>query len=313
MTNAIVSKNSTAIASGNVITENLYSRFIEYLDAKPKTVQTYTRALKQFFNWMSANGINQPRFEDVKRFRDEIAADHKPTTVQAYVFTVRRFFDWTESEGIYPNVAGKLKGAKLNREPKKDYLTSDQVKTILSGMERDTVAGKRNYAIMVLMLTGGLRDIEVNRANVEDLRTLGANTVLFLQGKGRDEKAEYVIVPAQTEAAIRDYLKARGKTSGADPLFASLSNNSTGDRMTTRSISGVCKTAMQAAGYDSERLTAHSLRHTAVTLALIANGGNIQEAQQFARHANISTTQIYAHNLEKQNNQCSRLVAGSIF
>ena len=83
--------------------------------------------------------------------------------------------------------------------------------------------------------------------------------------------------------------------------------------MTTRSISGVCKEAMKAAGYNSERLTAHSLRHTAVTLALIANGGNIQEAQQFARHANISTTQIYAHNLEKQNNTCSRLVASEIF
>ena len=93
----------------------------------------------------------------------------------------------------------------------------------------------------------------------------------------------------------------------------SISNNSKGQGMSTRSISGVCKEAMIRAGYDSDRLTAHSLRHTAVTLALIANGGNIQEAQQFARHANIATTQIYAHNLEKQNNQCSRLVAASIF
>lgn len=308
-----VSGNTSALQQRQTVTEELYNRFIAYLDAKPKTVQTYTRALRQFFMWMGYNGVSQPTFEDIKAYRDELAATHKPTTVQAYIFTVRRFFEWTESAGLYPNVAGKIKGAKLNREPKKDYLTSEQAKAVLNGMERDTVQGKRNYAIVALMLTGGLRDIEVSRANVEDMRTAGNNTVLYIQGKGRDEKAEYVIVPAQAERAIREYLKARGSAEPTEPLFTSMSNNSKGQGMTTRSISGVCKAAMVQAGYDSDRLTAHSLRHTAVTLALIANGGNIQEAQQFARHANISTTQIYAHNLERANNQCSRLVADSVF
>lgn len=293
--------------------EELYNRFAASLDAKDKTVKTYTTSLRQFFKWLSVNGITQPQFEDVKAFRDEMAAYHKPATVQAYIFAVRRFFDWTEAEGLYPNVAGKIKGAKLNREPKKDYLTSAQAKAVLAGMERSTLQGKRNYAIVTLMLTGGLRDIEVSRANVEDMRTAGNNTVLYIQGKGRDEKAEYVIVPAQVEEAVRDYLKARGHADAKAPMFASESNNSKGQRMTTRSISGICKAAMLNAGFNSERLTAHSLRHTAVTLALMANGGNIQEAQQFARHANIATTQIYAHNLEKENNKCSRLIADSIF
>ena len=309
----VIGSSSAAMEKQPVLTEDLYSRFISYLDAKPKTVESYTRALRQFFVWMGNNGVTQPRFEDVKAYRDELLTMHKPTTVQAYVFTVRRFFEWTESEGLYPNVAGKIKGAKLNREPKKDYLTSEQAKAVLNGIERDTVQGKRNYAIVTLMLTGGLRDVEVSRACVEDLRAVGNNTVLYIQGKGKDEKADFVIVPEQAERAIRDYLKARGKAEPTEPLFASISNNSKGQGMSTRSISGVCKEAMIRAGYDSDRLTAHSLRHTAVTLALIANGGNIQEAQQFARHANIATTQIYAHNLEKQNNQCSRLVAASIF
>ena len=309
----VIGSSSAAMEKQPVLTEDLYSRFISYLDAKPKTVESYTRALRQFFVWMASNGVTRPCFEDIKAYRDNLAATHKPTTVQAYVFTVRRFFEWTKSEGLYPNVAGKINGAKLNREHKKDYLTSEQAKAVLSGMERKTVRGKRDYAILSLMLTGGLRDIEVSRACVEDLRTLGNNTVLYIQGKGEDEKAEFVIVPGPAERAIREYLKARGKAEPTDPLFSSLSNNSKGQSMTTRSISGVCKAAMVAAGYNSDRLTAHSLRHTAVTLALIANGGNIQEAQQFARHANIATTQIYAHNLEKQNNQCSRLVAASIF
>lgn len=313
MERGLATVQNQGIIEQRAINEDLYSRFISYLDAKPKTVQTYTRALKQFFNWMNTNGIRRPTFEDVKAYRDEIAQTHKPTTVQAYIFTVRRFFEWTESTGLYPNIAGRIKGARIDREHKKDYLTSEQVKAVLQGIDRSTLQGKRNYAIVVLMITAGLRDVEVSRAKVEDLRTSGNNTVLYLQGKGHDERTDYVIIPEPTERAIREYLKARGKVNPEEPLFTSLSNNSAGKAMTTRSISDVAKTAMVRAGYDSERLTAHSMRHTAVTLALIANGGNIQEAQQFARHADISTTLIYAHNLERQNNQCSRLIAESIF
>lgn len=313
MERGLTTVQAQGLAIQRTFGRDLESQFIAYLDAKPKTVQTYTRAIRQFFKWMQDNGIGRPTFEDVKTYREELMQTHKPTTVQAYIFTVRRFFEWTESAGLYPNVAGKIKGARIDREHKKDYLTSEQVKAVLQGIDRSTLQGKRNYAIVALMITGGLRDIEVSRAKVEDLRTAGNNTVLFLQGKGHDEKTDYVIIPEQTERAIREYLRERGKTNPTDPLFTSLSNNSTGKPMTTRSISEVAKQSMIQAGYDSERLTAHSMRHTAVTLALIANGGNIQEAQQFARHADISTTMIYAHNLERQNNQCSRLIAESVF
>ena len=201
MEQAVAVRGNNAMMAQRMDSNELYKRFVLSLDAKDKTVKTYTTSLRQFFTWLSANGITQPRTEDVRAYRDYMAATHKPTTVQAYIFAVRRFFDWTEAEGLYPNVAGKIKGARLNREPKKDYLTSSQAKAVLAGMERETLQGKRNYAIVTLMLTGGLRDIEVCRANVEDLRTAGDNTVLYIQGKGRDEKAEYVIVPEQAERA----------------------------------------------------------------------------------------------------------------
>ena len=309
--------NSMIIQAGSItqtqsITEGLFDAFINYLDAKPKTVETYTKSLRAFFRWLAERSISNPQFVDVKNYRDDLLTTYKPSTVQAYIFIVRRFFEWSESAGLYPNIAGKLKGATLSREPKKDYLTSSQVKAVLSGIEKDDLRGLRDKAIVSLMVACGLRDIEVARANVEDLRALGDNTVLFIQGKGRDERAEFVIVPETVERSIRRYLKARGEAQGAEALFTSLSNNSRGQRMTTRSISGIVKAAMRAAGFDSERLTAHSLRHTAVTLALL-NGATVQEAQQFARHKSIATTQIYAHNLEAMKNPCSSYVAKTIF
>ena len=306
------------VQSGNIIEQQevgteLFTRFIAYLDTTPKTIETYTKALRQLFSYLSFNGIRQPQREDIIAFREELkASGHKPTTIQNYITATKLFFSWTAQEGYYPNIADHLKGAKLDREHKKDYLTSRQVKEVLGSIERDSLQGLRDYAILTLMVTGGLRDIEVSRANIGDLRTAGENTVLYVQGKGRQEKTEYVKISPQVERAIRDYLKARGDAGEEEPLFTSLSNNSKGKRLTTRSISGTVKKRLKEAGYNSERLTAHSLRHTAVTLSLLA-GKDITEVQQFARHANIATTMIYNHSLDKAKNSCSEAIAQAIF
>ena len=309
---ALEVRQGTALQGTTEIGWDTAESFISYIDASPKTVATYTRAIRQFIKWLSINGITHPTREDVIAFRDELKEDHKASTVQNYIIAVRLFFQWLGQEGLYPDVAQHVKGAKLSKEHKKDYLASSQVKAVLSGIERDTVQGRRDFAIFALMVTGGLRDIEVHRANIEDLRTLGDNTVLYLQGKGREERAEYVKVPAEVERAIRASLADRTDAKDSDPLFISLSNNSKGDRISTRSISGLIKSALVSAGYDSDRLTAHSLRHTAVTLSLLG-GNSLQEVQQFARHSNISTTEIYAHNLDRAKNQCEATIASAIF
>ena len=295
------------------ITAEIFNQFISYLDTSPKTVETYTKALRQFFKYLSFNGITQPQRADILNYKEDLQASGlKPSTIQNYITAVKIFFSWTAQERLYPNVAEHIKGAKLDRAHKKDYLTSSQVKAVINGIDRSSEQGLRDYAILSLMVTGGLRDIEISRANIEDLRPAGGNIVLFIQGKGHTEKADYIKIPAPTERAIRDYLKLRNATSEADPLFTSTSNNSKGKRLSTRSISGIAKAHLKEAGYNSERLTAHSFRHTAVTLALLA-GQEITEVQQFARHANINTTMIYNHSLDKAKNGCSEAIAQAIF
>lgn len=310
--NALERTSSAAQLQERTISSGLFNRFINYIDASPKTVESYSKDLKQFAKWLKANQITQPTRQDIINYRDWLKVDHKPTTVQNYITAVKIFFSWTEQEAIYPDIAKHVKGTKLDREHKKDYLTAGQIKNILSGMDRTTVKGLRNYAIFLLMVTGGLRTIEVERANIEDLSTVGGVPVLYVQGKGHTERSEYIKLMPQVEGAIREYLKTRGQIASGAPLFASLSRNNQGGRMTTRAISQICKDAMKDAGYNSSRLTAHSLRHTAVTLALLG-GASLQEAQQFARHANITTTEIYAHNLSRINNPCEGNIASAIF
>jgi len=291
--------------------DELEARFIAYLDVKPRTVETYGKALRPFFSWLAERGITQPKRADIIAYRDSLNATLKPSTVITYLATVKLFFKWAVQEGLYHvNPAENIKGPKLDKNHKKDALTSTQAKNILQGIDRDTLQGKRDYAVMALMTGCGLRCIEVARANIEDIGTAGDSTVLYVQGKGRDEKTEYVKLAQPVEAAIREYLKARGKASG--PLFASTSNNGKGQRMTTRAISGIVKGHMRAAGFDSDKLTAHSLRHTAATLALL-NGASYQETQQLLRHSSLNTTMIYAHNLERAANTSEGRIAAALF
>lgn len=163
--------------------------------------------------------------------------------------------------------------------------------------------------MILLMVIGGLRTIEISRANIEDIQTLRNNTVLYyIQGKGKEEKTDFIKLPYELESLLKKYLMLKGPLKKDSPIFSSTSSNNKGARLTTRSISGIVKTRLKNAGYDDERLTAHSLRHTAVTLALL-QGKDITEVQQFARHNNINTTMIYNHSLEKAKNGCSDAIA----
>lgn len=307
---------TTTPAAGAIIPRQdvtgLFDSFIAYLDARPKTVETYGKAIRQFGKYIAERGITNPQRGDVIAFRDSLKEDHAPATVQNYIVAVRLFFRWTAQEGLYPNIADHVKGMKIDKGHRKDYLTARQARAVVSGIDQDDLQGLRDYAIFALMLTAGLRTIEVTRADIADLTVSGGEAVLYIQGKGRDQKTDYVKVSEDAENAIRAYLSARGPVERTAPLFACISNRNVGGRMTTRSVSRIVKTRLQAAGYDSDRLTAHSLRHTCATLNLL-NGGSLQETQQLLRHTSISTTTIYAHNLERAKNNSEKRVSKAIF
>lgn len=291
---------------------NLFERFIVFIDASPNTVRTYRASLKQWFIYMRQHSIYQPTPENIRKYRDQLKKDGKqPTTIQNYLIAVKRFFQWTDEEGLYPNIAKYIKPAHLNKNFKKDYFTSSQARKILTSIDRSTLKGKRDYAMLAMMMTMGLRTIEVVRANINDIRTKGDATVLYVQGKGHQEKDDLVRMPTHVESAIRDYLSARKVDDQNQPLFVSTSNHNAHGRMTTRSIRRIVKAIFIAAGFNSPRLTAHSTRHTAATLSLL-NGATLQQAQELLRHQNIATTEIYAHNIDATKNPASSEVDKAI-
>lgn len=294
------------------VTESLCTSFLRYLEVSPKSIETYERALRPFFRFLQTRGMVHPQRSDVVAYREVLKQTHQPATVQSYLTALKLFFQWLEQCGFYPNIAEHIKGPKLLRWHKKGYLTSDQAKAVLACVSGGSFREKRDYAILALLFTGGLRTIEISRANRGDLRIAGDALVLWVQGKGRIEKSDAVKVPIPVERAIRAYLAARGECDAFEPLFATISNNHKGGRMTTRAISGLVKTAFRKAGLDRSDLTAHSTRHTAVTLALLG-GQRLEAVQRFARHEKLETTLVYAHHLEQMHSQCEATIAKAIF
>jgi integrase/recombinase XerD len=282
----------------------LILRFISALDLKETSKYTYQRELKPFSEWVVKNRVKQPIRDDILQYKAFLEKQGlSPLTISSYIVVVRRFFEWMESEKIYPNVARGVKGMKRNRGFRKDPLTLNQIQKLLHHMERDSFQGIRDFAIINLLIRTGLRTIELVRSNVGDIRQESGQSVLWVQGKGRDSKDEFVVLTDQTLLPIQEYLrKCRSKRLREnDPLFSSISDRNSGMRLTTRSISRIVKDNLRRIGIDNLRLTAHSLRHTAITLAL-QGGASLQEAQALGRHANINTTMIYAHNINRVSN-----------
>jgi integrase/recombinase XerC len=300
-----------------VINEAMIKKFIAYLDVSKTTLNKYEYCLNVFLGWMKSKGIVSPLRNDILRYKAEMESVYKPATIALILAAVKLFFRFLAGEGLYQNIADHIKTPMKSRGYKKDYLTSDQIKSILSKIDKQTLIGKRDYALLLLALTDGLRTVEISRADVADLRINGNSEVLYVQGKGRLEKDEFVKISPEVSEAIREYLMSRDNGNSVEnnegrPLFESYSDRSAGQRITIRCIRWIIKERMRSAGFNSERLTAHSLRHTAITLSLLA-GASLQEVQQFARHSSIDTTQIYAHNLECLDNPCNVKITEAIF
>lgn len=276
----------------------LVSAYLAQLDARQKTKDTYRKAVNRFFVWLMERGGGTLTRADILLYKGYLTKNYSASTVSAYLTALRSFFKYLESENYCYNVAAGVKGAEKSRGHKKDILTKEQAKAVLSAVDRTTPEGLRDYAIINLLMRTGLRTVEVERANYEDIRQEAGQPLLYIQGKGRSDKDDFIVLTPATLDPIREYISSTGGRKEKEPIFQSMSNRSTGGRLTTRSISRIVKNAMRVAGIDSDRLTAHSLRHGAITYALMS-GATLQEAQQLARHSNINTTIIYAHNLQR--------------
>lgn len=285
----------------------IIEEFLQEYDASAATLKTYKEALKNFEYFLAGISITDATEADIVRYKRELMQAHKPATANLYLTAVRCFFKWCEKQGYCTDVAKDISNVrKHHSNVAARAFTSKQVSDILSSIDTSTVIGRRNKVMLVTMFSTALRCVEVSRLNRDDLACITGHWCLLVQGKGDADADAVVTIPASLAAELQSYLAERSDS--GDALFASYSHRrDDASRLSPQSISRICKSVFRNAGFDLNTLTAHSTRHTAITVAL-ENGADIREVQQFARHSSINTTLIYDHSLKQLENCCSSIL-----
>lgn len=163
--------------------------------------------------------------KDVVECRNRLMAIYRPATVNRKLSAVRSAFDYFVDAGIVernPIKSKFVRGPKVPQESLTNGLTKDEAEQLLKQPNRSTLQGKRDYAILLLMLHDGLRRAEVCGLQCRNLQREGYYTILRVLGKGgklRTAKIKPVVMEA-----IVNYLKARNvnlEAPGAEnlPLF----------------------------------------------------------------------------------------------
>jgi len=298
----VLSQKPAEIQAREKSLAGLVDVFISSLDVTPASRETYRRQLRQFILWLQETGredsLPELTSQDIQEYKDFLLSTRSSTTASGYMSVVRKLYAWLEGMKIYPNIAKGIKLPKGSHGFRKDCLTPTQLRDALDSMDRDRLEGMRDYAAFNLMARTGLRTVELARAEVGDLRQEAGVPVLWVQGKGRPAKDAFVLLMDEALEPIRQYLSARGPLSDEEPLFCSHSDRNNGQAISTRSLSRIVKEALRRIGLDDKRLSAHSLRHTAISMS-IRGGASLEQAQAMARHASPVTTQIYFHNLAR--------------
>lgn len=301
-----ISKNSIAVQHQFL---SLIEQFILTQDVAPSSRRTYRQSLKQFFTWLSTDqDAATPSRETILRYKESLDLRQlRPFTRSSYLVAIRKFFEWAEGQKLYPNIAKGIKGLRRTAKMhQKSALSFDQIDTLLNSIKKTTEQGLRDYALINLLCRTGLRLIEIKNANIEDLdHKSDGIVVLWVRGKGRDGKDDFVVVTDEALDPLTEYLKKRGPKELYEPLFTSVSDRNAGKRLTTFSLSRIIKQRLRGINLNSRRLSAHSLRHTFGVMAIKA-GASLYEVQLAMRHTSPATTEIYLGDIE----QAKRLEGG---
>lgn len=295
------------IDSSKINIEKELEEFFKLEDYMGETPRTYTTGINCFLQWLRDNNIECVGKDTIISYKSYLKKHFKPRTANTYLSGLRCLFRYLSDKGV-PNIMNNVRNLKIKKGFAKLPIPIEKYIEIIETLknERKDEADYRDYALFVLAVNCMLREIEMSRANKNDIIQVGTQYVLKIQGKGYESKEDIAILEEDTLQAILDYLEVRGRDE-YEPLFVSVATNHRGHRLTTRSISRIFKKILVRFGLNSELYTGHSTRHTGATF-LNKSGADLIDIQEVMRHKDINTTTIYTHTENRLNNSMEKVV-----
>jgi integrase/recombinase XerC len=296
-----------------VTLQDRVSAFLEFLrynrNVSPHTLRAYDTDLGQFVASLAgrdecrASEVRVASFDTdgVRRFLAELHdRGNSRASAGRRLAALRTFARYLVREEVLDADPTALVGAPRSSHPLPAYLASEDMDRLLAAPDAETVAGRRDRAILELFYASGLRLSELVDLDVEAVNLAGR--VARVHGKGGKER----LVPfnTATSTALRAMMADRagldsaassstGRTDRHRRRRQALFLNLRGGRLSTRSVDRIVRRYVRQAAI-AQGISPHALRHTFATHLLQA-GADLRTIQELLGHARLGTTQRYTH------------------
>lgn len=258
-----------------------------------KTRQDYVSELRLFAHWVQ-KPLSMVEPTDILAFRAHLEQRGlKNTTIHKKLSVLRSFYSFCSQVFSMRNPAIAVRLPKISDYSTKAVLSLQETVKLFMALNTTTTIGKRDRAILGLLLVNGLRTIEVSRANVNDIHEIDGIPVLKVHGKGG--KIADTKLRTDVYEAVQEYLATR-EVGTDEPLFTSIGNLAQG-RISPKTIQARVRYYLKLTGIQKPNLTAHSLRHTCAVLTLSA-GADLVQVQRLLRHTDPKVTLRYIQSLD---------------
>ena len=255
---------------------------------------TYDHAINEFVEWY----CSEPRlaFNKTVVLRYRIHLEQKqyaPATINLRLAAVRRVaYEAADSGLLSPELAAgirRVKGVRRLGVRLGNWLSAEQGKRLLQESEPEGLRGKRNHAMLALLIGCGLRRGELLSLTVESIQLREEHWVVAdLNGKAGHIRT--VPIPYWVKTAIDAWTTAAGISTGRVFRAINKAGRVWGDGMTAKVLWEVVRQAAQRAGI--EKLAPHDLRRTCARLCHLA-GGELDQIQFLLGHVSVQTTERY--------------------
>ena len=279
-------------------------RLITQRNASPRTIAAYRDTFRLLLRFAHQQTGKQPFQLDIDDLDAPLVGaflthleqgrGNSPRTRNARLGAIHSFYRYAAVE--HPEHAHTI--ARIMAIPTKrherntvSYLDLGETKALLAAPDRRTWLGRRDHALLVLMIQTGIRVSELTGLHIGDVH-LGVGAHIRVTGKGR--KMRSPTLTRETVAVLRSWLKElRGQPD--QPLFPTRQ----GRPLSRYTVAAIVTRHASTAAVDCPSLTAkrttpHTLRHTNAML-LRAKGVDIATIALWLGHETTQTTHIYEH------------------
>ncbi len=270
------------------VQRELRRRVLDAVSA-PTTKLAYGHALDDLFRFLAGRPLDRALLQEWKASMDTLA----PSTINVRLSAVRKLVSEARASGMLgvdeaarltdvPNI--RQQGTRLG-----NWLTREQARDLLTVPDRSTLKGKRDYAILALLVGCALRRQELATLDVQTIQMREGRWVLAdLVGKGR--RVRTVAVPLWVKQGINAWMAAAGIEEGRLLRSIRKGGKRVGEALSDWAVWDVVQKS--AYGIGIERFGAHDLRRTCAKLCRKA-GGDLEQIKLLLGHSSIQTTERY--------------------